>query len=30
MPEPCDLAGRGVLVTRPKDQAMALCRLVAA
>ena len=28
MPEPCDLAGRGVLVTRPKDQAAALCRLI--
>ena len=28
MPEPCDLAGRGVLVTRPKDQATALCRLI--
>ena len=28
MPEPCDLAGRGVLVTRPKEQAAALCRLI--
>lgn len=27
---PCDLAGRGVLVTRPLDQAEALCRLVEA
>lgn len=30
MPEPCDLAGRGVLVTRPKDQAAVLCRLIEA
>ena len=28
MPEPCDLAGRGVLVTRPQAQAGALGRLI--
>ncbi len=27
---PCDLAGRGVLVTRPRAQAAALCQLIAA
>ncbi len=30
MPEPCDLAGRGVLVTRPQDQAAHLCHLIEA
>jgi uroporphyrinogen-III synthase len=29
MSPPCDLAGRGVLVTRPEAQAEALCRLIA-
>lgn len=29
-PEPCDLAGRGVLVTRPAAQAETLCRLIEA
>jgi uroporphyrinogen-III synthase len=29
-PAPCDLAGRGVLVTRPAAQAEGLCRLIAA
>jgi uroporphyrinogen-III synthase len=29
MPTPCDLAGRGVLVTRPRAQAAVLCQLIA-
>lgn len=30
MPTPCDLAGRGILVTRPRAQAANLCQLIAA
>ncbi|MFZ1576531.1 MAG: uroporphyrinogen-III synthase [Chromatiaceae bacterium] len=30
MPTPCDLAGRGVLVTRPRAQAAGLCQLIMA
>ena len=30
MASPCDLGGRGVLVTRPAAQAETLCRLIVA